>query len=287
MSTQRELFLQSVATIGDLHPAPRTLSRALALLRDPDSDVHDVAVLVEQDPALAADILRCANSAAFGAGLHISAIDEAVQKIGSSETIRLLGRVITQSMTQQHLLNYGIDAEDFWAESLFNGLFMENLASFTGVLDIDDAYLTGLMRFIGRLAINQTLRSVGGSVIWDGTKPLPVWERESVGVTHAEAGALLLRLWQLPEPVVLAVEGQDKLESADSPVELVQALHFASTILPPGSDLSFFMAAGEHPVAVPRQDPFVRANGLSAGSIATLLADTQRMFTAVRDEHYH
>ncbi len=287
MPTQRELFLESIATIGDLHPAPRTLSRALSLLRDPDSDVHDVAVLIEQDPALAADVLRCANSAAYGAGLHISAIDEAVQKIGSGETIRLLGRVITQTMTQQHLVNYGIDAEDFWAESLFNGLFMENLAEFTGALDVDDAYLTGLMRFIGRLAINQTLRSLGGGIFWDGSLPLATWEKENVGVTYAEAGALLLRLWQLPEPVVLAVEGQDRLESADASEPLVQALHFVSAVLPPGLDLSFFLAVSERPVAVPRQDPFVRANGLSAGSIATLLADTQRMFTAVRDEHYH
>lgn len=287
MPTAKDLFLEAIGTIGNLYPAPRTLGRALTLLRDPDSDVADIAALIGQDAALAADILRCANSAAYGAGLHISAIDEAVQKIGSRETIRLLGRVITQSMTKHHLVNYGIDAEDFWAESLFNGLFVENLADATGTFDADDGYLAGLMRFIGRLAINQTIHAFGAGLFWDGNEPLSAWEQENVGVTFAQAGGMLLRRWQLPEPVALAVEGQDLLESAESPHALVQAVHFTAGVLPPGLDLAFFQAASERPVAVPRQDPFVRANGLSQEMIAELIEATQRKFTAIRDEHYH
>mgnify|MGYP005856905119 CR=1 FL=1 len=285
--TARDLFLEAIGTIGNLYPAPRTLGRALTLLRDPDSDVGDIAALIAQDPALAADVLRCANSAAYGVGLHVSAIDEAVQKIGSSETIRIVGRVITQSMTRHHLANYGIDAEDFWAESLFNGIFVEQLAEATGSLDRDEAYLCGLMRFIGRLAINQTIHAFGAGLFWDGHEPLSAWEQHNVGVSYAEAGGLLLRRWQLPEAVSLAVEGQDLLESAESTVPLVQALHFTSTVLPPGLDLAFFLAVSDRPVAVPRQDPFVRAHGLSQDSIAELLATSQEKFSAIRDEHYH
>ncbi len=287
MTTARERFLEAIATIEQLFPAPRTLGRALSLLRDPDSDVNDIAVLIGSDPALAADVLRCANSAAYGAGVHLSAIDQAVQKIGSRETIRIVGRVITQGMTRNDLGSYGIDAEDFWAESLFNGIFLGNLARATEAIDVDEAYLCGLLRFIGRLAINQAIRDDGAGIFWDGRESLAAWEQENVGVTYAEAGGILLRRWQLSEDVAGAVEGQDALASVDSPIALVQALHFTSTVLPPGLDLAFFLDASDRPVVVPRQDPFVRANGLSQDMIADLIGETQRAFAAVREEHYH
>lgn len=285
--TAREVFLDAIGTIGNLYPAPRTLGRALTLLRDPDSDVTDIADLIGQDPALAADVLRCANSAIFGAGMRVTGIDQAVQKIGSSETIRILGRVITLGMTRQHLANYGIDAEDFWAESLFNGIFMENLATTTRAIDLDEAYLAGLLRFIGRLAINQTMHAFGAGVFWDGVESLSAWEESNVGVTYAEAGGILLRRWQISDSVALAVESQDWIESADSPVALVQALHFAGTILPPGLDLPFFTAESDRPVAVRLQDPFVRTYGLSQEVVTELIDASRAKFAVVREEHYH
>jgi len=287
MPSTRDRFMEAVDSIGNLCPAPRTLGRALSLLRDPDSDIGDIAVLVSQDPALAADILRCANSASYGAGARVASIEEAVQKIGSSETIRLLGRVITHTLTRMDLPNYGIDTEDFWAESLFNGIFVEQLALATGDIDADEAYLAGLLRFIGRLAINEAMRSFGAGVFWDGRGSLAAWERENSGVTYCEAGGALLRRWQLPEAVVTAVEGQDALASAESPVPLVQSLHFTSSLLPPGLQLDFFLAVGERPIVIPRQDGFVRSYGLTQDLVSELLERTQEKFAAVREERYH
>jgi HD-like signal output (HDOD) protein len=286
MPNTRDSFLEAITKIEQLFPAPRTLGRAMALLRDPDSDLGDISALIGCDPALAADVLHCANSA-FHGGVHISSIDQAVQKIGSHETIRVLGRVIAQSLTKRDLGSYGIAAEDFWAESLFSALFLERLARETEAVDADEAYTCGLLRFIGRLAINQSINDGGVGLSWDGTAQLATWEREQTGVTQAEAGGMLLRKWKFSEGIALAVEGQDALASAESPVALVQALHFAASVLPPGLELAFFLAASEWPVVVPRQDPFVRANGLSMDMIAGLIEETQLAFAALRDEHYH
>jgi len=283
--TARELFLDAIGTIGHLYPAPRTLGRALALLRDPDSDVGDIAALIGQDPALAADVLRCANSVIHGGGVRVAAIDEAVQKIGSSQTIHLLGRVVAQGMLRKDLPNYGIDGEAFWAESLFNGIFLEHLARATRALEIDEAYLAGLFRFIGRLAINQTMHAFGAGIVWDGVEPLTAWEQANVGVTCAEAGGILLRRWQISDAVALAVESQDWSESAESPIALVQAVHFTATILPPGLDQAFFTGASDRTIAVPAQDPFARAHGLTDETIADLLALTRADFATVREQH--
>jgi len=282
--TARDVFLDAIGTVGNLYPAPRTLGRALSLLRDPESDVADIAALIGQDPALAADVLRCANSAMYGVGVHVTAIEQAVQKIGSSETIRILGRVVAQGMTRQGLPNYGIDAEDFWAESLFNGIFLEHLARSTRALDVDEAYLAGLFRFIGRLAINQTMHAFGADIHWDRVEPLQAWEQSNVGVTCAEAGGILLRRWQISDAVALAVESQDWAESAESPVSLVQAVHFAGTVLLPGLGLDFFTGASRDVVAVQTQNPFVRAHNLTTEVLADLIALARADFSTVSEQ---
>jgi hypothetical protein len=51
--------------------------------------------------------------------------------------------------------------------------------------------------------------------------------------------------------------------------------------------MEFFLPESERPVVVPRQDPFVRSNGLTTEMIAGVLEETQQAFAKVRDEHYH
>lgn len=52
----------------------------MKLLRDPQSDIASIANLVGPDAALAADIIRCANSAYYGGGS--GRIGESAQRLG-------------------------------------------------------------------------------------------------------------------------------------------------------------------------------------------------------------
>jgi HD-like signal output (HDOD) protein len=286
MTPSKEQFLAALAKTEQLFPAPRTLGRALFLLRDVQSDLGDISGLIGCDPALAADILRCANSAFYGFGTRVSAVDEAVQKIGFRETIRLLSLVVAHGTASRDLGSYGIAAEDFWAESLFSGLFLENLARTCSELESDEAYTAGLLRFLGRLAINQTLEDFGGGLFWNGTDPLDAWELETVGLTQATAGALLLRKWKFSEAMALAVESQDAPDITQSSNSLVQAMHFLARLLPAGRDLACFLSLDQQPLVVPEDHPFARLNGLDTERVAALIGETHKSFLAIRTELY-
>jgi hypothetical protein len=92
------------------------------------------------------------------------------------ETIRILNLAVAKIVSSRDLGCYGIIASDFWAESLFNGLFMQELAKATGENDPEEAYTAGLLRFIGRLAINQTIENLHSGIFWDGSESLTDWE---------------------------------------------------------------------------------------------------------------
>ena len=77
----KEEFRAALAKTERLIPAPRTLSRALQLLRNPDSGLSEIADLIRCDSALAVDMLRCANSAFYSRPERITDVSDAVQLI--------------------------------------------------------------------------------------------------------------------------------------------------------------------------------------------------------------
>ena len=61
---------------------PVVATQLLELTRNANVDYQKVAKLLQQDPALAAQLLRRANSAAYGAGVQILTIRDAVARLG-------------------------------------------------------------------------------------------------------------------------------------------------------------------------------------------------------------
>ena len=284
----KEEFRAALAKTERLIPAPRTLSRALQLLRDPDSGLSEIADLIRCDSALAVDMLRCANSAFYSRPERITDVSDAVQLIGFRETIRLINLVTARQTTDRNLGSYGIAAEDFWAESLFNGLFFETLACRVPDIDAGDAYTAGLLRFIGRLAIDQALHDFGGSLFWDGSTPLAEWERENVGLTQAEVGAGLLRKWEFPEHIFQAIAAQDLAAPPDAATAhpLVLAMHFATQVLPAGGSLASINALVASASSGAENHPFATAHALTPLDIGKVLEETFATFVSIRETLY-
>ena len=274
-------FLAALNEVENFSPAPVILSQALALLRDPMSDIDCISDLVASDAVLAADLVRCANSAYYGSG-KCRCVEEAVQKIGFNEAVHRLNLAVARIASSRDLRWYGITGADFWAECLFNGIFLHGLAQETGNAGTGEAYTVGLLRFIGRLAINQTLEKVRGGLRRTGREPILRWERESVGVTQAQAGALLLRKWRFPESIVQAIAEQDAPMARPESRWLAAALGFASEVLPQGVGQPFPYPADGAPDLTLVGADFMRCNRLTPASTEHLLQSTGDAFDHLR-----
>jgi len=234
MNTNSDQFFAAVSKTERLTPAPRILGQVMALLRDPETDINNIATLVKNDPALVTDMIRGANTVFFGRGERVSSLERALLKIGFRESIRLLNLAVARSLAARDLESYGLSADDFWAESLFHGLFLKALAMTTNAIELDEAHTAGLLRFTGRLVIDQCIKDRKTAVRWNGVTALDAWESENTGFTQAQAGALLLRNWKFPERLHQAIEWQNHAAGAPTPTWLVEALSFASLVLPQG-----------------------------------------------------
>ena len=283
MKTTQEQFLIAIARIEKFSPAPLILARAMKLLRDPQSDIASIASLVGSDPGLTADIIRCANSAYFGTSEPVQTIDEALQKIGFRETMHLLNLAVARLASARDLGSYGISADEFWSESLFNGLFLRNLAAATGGSDADEAYTVGLLRFIGRLAINQAISELGCGLFWLGSDPIAQWEQDNVGFVQAQAGAILLAKWQFPPELVEAIKGQDAPAELREKNWLAEGLHFATELLPQGLGEPFGRALAEAAPPTLTENDFMKQHRLSPADVWTLIVSTRQDYDHIRE----
>ena len=281
MIPPKETFLLALKQVEKFSPAPVILASALALLRDPQSDLDRIATLVGRDTALATDIIRCSNSAYFG-GERSGTVFEAVQKIGVRETLRLVNLAVARIVGQRDLACYGIAGTDVWAESLFNGLFLHVLARETGGSDPEEAYTVGLLRYIGRLAINQTIENLHGGLYWDHQESISKWERDNVGLAQAEAGALLMAKWKFPEAMVRAVGAQDAPATLAEDSWLADALYFSAAMLPQGLGTPFLPAVGPTWTPTPITGEFMHRHDLTAETLDALLLTTSQSFGEIR-----
>lgn len=191
---------------------PAVAQRVQQLMRDPDVGTGEIGDLVAEDPTIAARVLRIANSAFYGLQERCVSTRQACAVLG----LRVLRNVVTQAAViegYEHLRAIpGFDLDDLWKHSVLTA----QLSSLLGKasrrelgLRPEELYACGLLHDLGQVVLLEGL--VGDYVsIWvdalSENVPLHVVERERLGVSHTDVGALVARRWNLPDQVVAAIQ---------------------------------------------------------------------------------
>src|SRR5258708_18788725 len=71
-----------VAWVGDLPPMPHVAARAISMVENPDTTAPELTDLLSSDTALAARVLKIANSAMFSRQREITTLNQAIMIIG-------------------------------------------------------------------------------------------------------------------------------------------------------------------------------------------------------------
>ena len=79
--SQGKDWREIVAWVGDLPPMPQVASRAISLVENPDTTASELTDLLSTDAALAARVLKIANSAMFSRQREITTLNMAIMVI--------------------------------------------------------------------------------------------------------------------------------------------------------------------------------------------------------------
>lgn len=191
----------------ELPAFPEAVLRIQRALQSPDTSTDDVVRILSSEPALAARLLRIANSVEFRrADQDITDLRKAISRMGFNMVrsvavafaMRQLRRKDTYSPAAQAQL------EQAWSESLEISAACFVLAKRCTKLNPDQGLLTGLLHVLGRLYI--VMRSKDAPELSD------VEMREVFDGWHATIGKAILETWGLPETMQHAVEHQDEYD---------------------------------------------------------------------------
>ncbi|MDH5564291.1 MAG: HDOD domain-containing protein [Nitrospirota bacterium] len=220
----------------DLPLLPVVANQVLQLSGDPNADANKLSALIQQDQALAGQILRIANSAAYLPRSPIVSLQQAVSWLGMNMLAGLAFSVSVQSGVFT-IKGYEKEIRSMWAHALATGLYGKEIARRMRH-NVENAFLCGLLHTIGKpVVLHLILKSQSNQ---DSPPPWTVLE-PLIQDCHISAGTKLAEAWQLPHPVQEAIRlyPDDTYQQATSPTKgaIITCLadHLASYGLAPSS----------------------------------------------------
>jgi HD-like signal output (HDOD) protein len=194
--------------IDDLPSSPAVWTQLRTLISDPDVEIRDLAQLISRDVGLTARVLRLVNSAFVGLRRHVTDVREAITVLGLRTISSIVLSAEVMSSFEKLRAIPGLDVDALSGHGLASGIVARSLLP--DRQSADDGFVAGLLQDVGQLALATAVpddfRACLAEAAWRNV-PLHEVERDRLGYDHAQAGAALLVLWQMPEPVVQAVAG--------------------------------------------------------------------------------
>ena len=233
-SPPEERLPRALAQAENLPVLPAIAEEVLRLCREKETTLDDLAAVLARDAALSARLLRFANSSLANAGDDVRTLQRAALVLGM-KSVQLLSLAfsLVSSFSRQGG-SPSFDHHGFWQRSIVRAVAARTLASRVGSFAQDEAFLSGLLGDIGQVVLCQCLPREYEEVLQraraEGGWPSLALERALLGFDRADAGGALLRDWQLPEMIVLAVAHAPRPEElpASSPRELTVLVRLLS-----------------------------------------------------------
>ncbi|MCP4678872.1 MAG: response regulator [Deltaproteobacteria bacterium] len=203
---ENQAILEVVRDSKSLPADLKVYSELIALLNSDNTNINRISDIIKQDPAMSAKILQLVNSSFFVRSAEITSIKNAVVRLGLRfvKELVLMAEIFTAPglssraglLTVDKLQNHCMATANIAAM-----LFTEKKTS-------ENAFTAGILHDVGKLLLAFDRSEQWKEAVKLSRKekiPKIEAERKVFGFTHAEVGAYLLHLWQIPNSITEAV----------------------------------------------------------------------------------
>lgn len=216
---------QLIMTTRDLPAMPHVASKVLELSGDPNTSAVKLQQVISDDQAMAARILKIANSAMYACSRKIKTLTEAIVMLGFNSIRSLVVTSAARNLYTGQNARMGLKERLLWEHSIGVACACRLLVQTDSPHLAEEAFLAGLMHDIGKLVLNQQAAERFDEIVqtvYNENAPFAETERALLGFDHAEVGALLVNKWKLSPMLELIIANHHRPESfsADNPLLL-------------------------------------------------------------------
>ena len=205
----RNRVLQRLEELEELPTLPAVVMKVLDLAYKENVSVRDLKQVIITDPPLSAKVLRVANSVYYGRATKTKSLDQALVTIGLDMLVTIctsMGVIQSFDAWEERKLH----RKDIWAHALATSFLAKSLEMRKAMIDNNgpDIFVAGLLHNIGWIIIDQYFGEELDAILKTADE-VEEWtleyERDILGMDHAEIGYLFLKKWGLPEEVAEVV----------------------------------------------------------------------------------
>jgi HD-like signal output (HDOD) protein len=209
---------------------PEVYIRLREVMESESASMADAAEVISLDPALAARVLRMANSAFYGFRSQVDTISRAANILGMQK-IHDLVLAAGVSRAFDGITNELMDIDTFWYRSVHCGFLSQAIAAGAGLRNAESLFVRGLLHDIGHLVLFSHYPEACREALAQADEGLEARlyeEHQAIGVDAMEFAAELARVWQLPKAMVDSFQHLMRPEDVAGPLAReVALLHIA------------------------------------------------------------
>jgi len=219
-------LLNLVSNLRHLPTLP-TIYSELSQMVEENASVEDISLKIEEDQAVASNVLKLANSAFYNA--KTGSIKQAIMYIGLNNVKNI---ILTNAVFDNAALDLNFK-ETHWkhvnlANKILNAIYIEIFGKKLN----NNISAVGLLHDVGTIVLMCNFPKMLGEIVEstkrEHNKDIYLIEKSQIGFSHEELGGHLLDLWGLPMPIVeVALYHHTPLDPNIVNKELTMAMHIA------------------------------------------------------------
>ena len=241
--------------ISELSTLPSIAQEIFRVANRPDAKVDELREIIQKDVALAASVLRRANSAFFGGRHKVSDLRAAITMLGFREIRSLCLTIFVSRMFDRPGKYRDYTRENLWRHCMATAIVARKIARVTELLPPDEAYVAGLLHHVGTILLDQHLRGQFCELIekLDEATPTHLIEREIFSFDQGQLAEFVLTRWNFPEAICEAVRYYRYPEIYTGPHRVLVATVSLANYL---CSRAGWTSLGIHNIASPRDETY-------------------------------
>lgn len=229
---------RKVQKVDQLPAMPGLATELIRIRNNPYAHASELAAVIEQDPSLAAQLLRYASSPLYAYQGKLESVEQAIVRVLGMDFVLDISFGLALGKAFNNPKEGPLGLNSFWKHSLYCAALTQALCNsieFTRRPPAGMGYLAGLLHnfgflLLGHLFPTQFVR-LNKLVEEYPERDILELEREAVGVTHTEMGVWLMDAWDMPREIINAVSGHHDPEFRNAFSTYANLINIANALL--------------------------------------------------------
>lgn len=184
---------------------PPVANLVMDKISDPNTTTKHLQQIISKDQALAARVLRIANSPLYGCARTITRLTDAIMIMGFNS----IKSLVMTSALHDFFKKFGLAEKLMWEHSIVTASVAKRIAQTIRFSRVEEAFLAGLMHDLGKVILNLKLPEKTLEILQEvyntpGLTFLDL-ERQTFGFDHAQVGQLVASKWNFAEEIEQAI----------------------------------------------------------------------------------